>query len=860
MTIKFPQHVSPHTRSQILFSLGLLGYSVFLGGIYSSIYFGVWVVTHLLGLILIGAGLLWPSLTQKTWPASSLDGPILLLALCMAVSGLLAAYPRLALEGFYPWLCQTLAFYTAIRFMRRGWADVLLRALMLVTGVVILIGLFEAAAWYFGLPLSPQFAQGWWQIGGWANPIPPLWYRLSFTLSNAVELSAYLVLVIPVSVAFLFSTPQKSDRAMIGLFILAELAVFIFTFSRGGMLGLAAGLVSLGGLWLWQNYAGFSGTQKTAVKWALGAGGFISAGAVVFLIGQLWTPDRASGDAIRGQLIQAALYLYQQYPLLGLGPGMFRWGWRLTPFTAAIADRVVTAHNLYLNQLAELGTLGGLAGLGLIVMAALTFYRTLKNAADPRLRWRYAGCAAGLSGFLVQAVLETFTTWPIAVPVIILTAYLVAPVDPFLPDANRQKPGRISRPAISRAAAITLSVLWLVTTLAITYFAYPRWLAEQARKEAAGKHYQTALTLIEQSIRLDPTLALYQFERATWLANLLPPDYQTAQETYQAALKRDPTYSINYANLAAVEWQLGRRQEALGHIHTAAALSPTVNRLVLAQGYYAEEAGDEALARTAYSQVIGQNTWLSNSPYWQATPWRAKNFPGILEQVLQSIPPIDRAAILFNLHLQAGLLTETQADLNELARLNPEGYAWFLSAAKLNLAEGNFAQALTLAQKAVALRPDLGEPYALQAEILLNLGQMGKAEQAARRPIFLKQNAGQAWYVLGKVYETRGNYPAAETAYQRGYQPETYSLDYAPALYRQYSNVILPLPDLPRLGDESGDLRAWIALAKLYQKQEKTGQAIQVYQAVLQQNPYLKTVEQQLADLCQANENGCTGK
>lgn len=846
--------ISPRNSLQILTGFGLLSYGIFLGGIYSSVYFAVWITTHLLATGLIGAGLLWPCLKQKTWPVTPLDGGILLLAVCMAASGLVSPYPRLALEGFYPWLCQVLAFYLAVRLMRRSWADNLLRALMLVTGVVILIGLFEATAWYFGLPIWPQFAQGWWEIGGWTNPVPPYWYRLSFTLSNAVELSAFLVLVIPVSVAFLFSTPQKSDRAIIGLFILAELAVFVFTFSRGGMLGLAAGLVALGGLWLWQNYPAFSGRQKTAVKWMLVTGGFIGAGAVVFLIEQLWTPDRASGDAIRGRLIQAALYLYQQYPLVGLGPGLFRWGWRLTPYTAAIADRVVTAHNLYLNHLAELGTLGGLAGLGLIITAFLTFFQTLTTSADPRLRRRYAGCAAGLFGFLVHGLLETFTTWPIAIPVIILAAYLVAPVDPAALISRGLT--RLSRPAVSRAAGIALSVLWLVATLAITYFAYPRWLAEQARKEASGEHYQPALSLINRSIQLDPTLALYRFERAGWLVHLAPPDYEAAQEAYQTALKRDPTYSLNYANLAAVEWRLARRQEALQNIRTAAELSPAINRLVLAWGYYAEEVGDEAQAQIAYSQVISQNTRLSNSLFWQATPWRAKNFPGMFEQVLQSVPAIDQATILFEHHLQAGSLAEAQADVAALGRLNPESYNYYRAAAQINLAAGKLTEALAWAQKAQAGRPDLGEPYALQAEILFNMGEIAQAEQFTRMPVFIRESAGHAWYVRGKIYEERGNYPAAEMAYKRGYNPETYSVDYATALYRQYS-LILPLPELPIISDESGDLRAWLALAELYEKQGKTAPAVQVYQSILQQNPFLEEVEQRLAVLCQSNAPEC---
>ncbi len=833
---------SPSSR-RLFLSLFIIGYGVFLGDLYSTIYFPVWLVTHILILSLFIVTLLWPALRSKSWPATPLDGPLLGLGLVMALSTLLSAWPRLALEALFPWLSQILAFYLVVKLMRSGWADPLRRALLLVTGVVVIMGWFELATWYFGLPFLPGFAQGWWQLGGLAQPIPPTWYRLNFTLNNPVVLSAYLVLVLPLAATQLIITRHPADRFIVALFLCAGLVVFVSTFSRSGLIGLGVGLSVLLGLWAQRRSRSLLPRQRSVLFAAVGLGLSLLLALLALLV---WTigSQRVSGDAIRLALWQAALYLYQQYPLVGIGPGLFRWGWRFSPLAPSIADRYVTAHSLYLHQLAEVGTLGVLAGAWLLASAGRAGWKTLHSEASFSPHWwRRAGCAAGLAGFLAQGLFETFGAWPVALPVIILTAYLIAPAP-------------APRLRLSVINGLVLATLWLGCAVLVTYFAWPRSLAEQARTAATRNERAQAMAAFNEAHQLDPHLALYGFELAEQLAQLTSPDFETAQTVYQHTLALEATYGLNYANLAAVEWNLGQREAALEHVVAATRLTPTSPQFWLARGFYAEETGNTAQAVAAYAQALQNNiTWLGSS-FWQATPWRKNNFAAVLAGAKQNLPPPEQVRLDFEYNLQRGNLAQAETSLRNLPQENRNGYTYDLLSARLALAQQNLPAALEHTRQAGQKEPTDSSAPALQAEVLFELGQLAQAETAAKYSLFLNPNDSQAYYILGRIRETQQNFPAAEAAYWRGYPSPSFSLDYSVAMYRQLA-PLLPLPALPKIGPGESAARAWLALAGLYQKQNRWSEAGRVYTLLLADDPYLDSARTALTRLCQAQPAHC---
>ncbi len=113
----------------------------------------------------------------------------------------------------------------------------------------------------------------------------------------------------------------------------------------------------------------------------------------------------------RIQLWHAAWRDYTEHPLLGSGAGSFGQYW-LSHRTSG--EYVQDAHNLYVEQLAELGV----GGLGLVVLVLL-----LPLAAA--LRSRSAGLVAPVAGAYVAFLLHAAGDWDWEMPAVTLTALLL---------------------------------------------------------------------------------------------------------------------------------------------------------------------------------------------------------------------------------------------------------------------------------------------------------------------------------------------------------------------------------------------------------------------------------------------------
>src|SRR5687768_17895160 len=108
-------------------------------------------------------------------------------------------------------LIHLLAFYVLVDLIRRGWTAKLVWAFYMASAVVCLVALVEFTAWYIGTPIFANFSQGWLEIGGWRNPIPPYIYRLAITLNGSTPLSAYLELLTPPALGLILTLPRRDE-------------------------------------------------------------------------------------------------------------------------------------------------------------------------------------------------------------------------------------------------------------------------------------------------------------------------------------------------------------------------------------------------------------------------------------------------------------------------------------------------------------------------------------------------------------------------------------------------------------------------------------------------------------------------
>ncbi len=315
-----------------------------------------------------------------------------------------------------------------------------------LTLAVVAIGLFVAMTGWVGAAF---------RVEPWVNPGPTSW-RASSTITYPNAAAALIVVALLIALARgRGASLSRLDAAGCAV-LFAGLAA---TQSRGGAVALLVGLVVLGLV------AGLAPVARATLAPLVGGAAafgisisafdangparpllmFVGLGVGVSLAvgiaslprrvaALLWLPvaaapvvlwtvrgrladaasDRfstASGD--RGGTTRAALELFQDHPIGGLGPGNLNLVWKS-------GDRLVTTglvHNEYLQVLAELGAVGALLLAGCFVIAI----RMVVSSRLPSPSASWCGGAAALAALAAHSALDFL--WHI--PVVPLVAAVV---------------------------------------------------------------------------------------------------------------------------------------------------------------------------------------------------------------------------------------------------------------------------------------------------------------------------------------------------------------------------------------------------------------------------------------------------
>jgi hypothetical protein len=177
--------------------------------------------------------------------------------------------------------------------------------------------------------------------------------RLCYTgiFNNPNDLSRILAVALPFCL-WLLTSPEAGVARLVWLFPLGACGWSIYlTNSRGGLLGLIAGLVAL--------FHHRFGTARTLLVGALVLPGVLAA----VLFRQTESAAKISTSQQRIQLWSEGLAMFREAPLFGTGVDTYQ-------------DRAgLVAHNSYIHAFAELGLLGGVLFLGAWAVALWEVYR-----------------------------------------------------------------------------------------------------------------------------------------------------------------------------------------------------------------------------------------------------------------------------------------------------------------------------------------------------------------------------------------------------------------------------------------------------------------------------------------------------
>jgi O-antigen ligase len=178
---------------------------------------------------------------------------------------------------------------------------------------------------------------------------------------------------------------RRSARVLAGLLAVVCAAGVVYTQSRAALVALAIGTVAIGAL---------RGVRPrvlaAATVAAVGLGLLVLPQPLLDRVGAL--PDLASSDpvaledtALRGRAGEnlAGVRMWTDHPLVGVGPDNFELNYLSYSAALGIDPRPEqrSAHNLYLESLAETGILGALAFLAVLGLALTGAWRARRRLA-----------------------------------------------------------------------------------------------------------------------------------------------------------------------------------------------------------------------------------------------------------------------------------------------------------------------------------------------------------------------------------------------------------------------------------------------------------------------------------------------
>ena len=232
---------------------------------------------------------------------------------------------------------------------------------------------------------------------------------------NSADLGVAMCVVFGLAVALFQANTGRKSRFFFLICALAFGALILVCGSRGAIVGASAVILAT---WV-------KSPKKSWAPVFLG----------LFVIGLVFLMPHASRDRFqsaedykhdetanhRVQLWQAGLRMWADYPIFGVGPGNFRWVRQASYRIAVESERdqeAFVCHSLYIEVISELGTLGTLAAVAIIISFFLLTRRVRKrliaNRAD-RQSWEFCLCSGlelAMIGYLVSGAFVSVFWYP----------------------------------------------------------------------------------------------------------------------------------------------------------------------------------------------------------------------------------------------------------------------------------------------------------------------------------------------------------------------------------------------------------------------------------------------------------------
>ena len=357
-----------------------------------------------LSLVIAAVALLWLlwSLCSPPEEIGAISGWLLLILGIAVLTTGFSPVPMAAAKGLLK-LLSYLSVYALIRKLlacNPSWWDRLLAGLLsggLLSSVLALRQLYASTE----------------ELARWADPnsISTGTIRIYGPLGNPNLLAGYLLPLLPLAAVALLRWKGIGSRLFAGTTLILGVAATVWTYSRGGWIGMLAGLATLMLLLILRTTRHWPPIWRRLLPLAV----LLLAAALLTVAATKLEPIRTrvasllagrgdSSNNFRINVWLAAIDMIQDRPWLGIGPGNAAFN-SVYPLYQQPKFNALSAYSVPLELLVEMGLPGLIAGLGLLWSALQRGLRGL-TLPQPAAGAALASLAA-ITGLLTQGITDT---------------------------------------------------------------------------------------------------------------------------------------------------------------------------------------------------------------------------------------------------------------------------------------------------------------------------------------------------------------------------------------------------------------------------------------------------------------------
>ncbi len=543
----------------------------------------------------------------RSRPIWSIELPVLACFLVLIVTSFTSIDPRRSFIEAWLISVELFIFLFFIKLVQRSLKpEVIIRAVLVVGAIFMVLSWGEVGQWYVHwLSLHP---------GQW---FPMASYRLPAPNFICVVLNVWLMLAI----ARFWWSDSKLERGLLGLYGLSSLALIYLTSSRGGWIGTLAGfgMLFLVAVYLAPEKWGQIWRKIRSIRGGVAGLVFIVlAGLLLFA----WMMIRQDFQPSHSPLLQSRTYLwgpawhaFLSSPLIGKGPFTFVSQY-LQENSVPPGYFFDYAHSVYLDILSSSGILGLIAA-GWLVFAVLRVLVKPLRHVEPSIKAVLVGSIGALAAFAVHGLFDSVhhtvpsSAWNLAI-------ILGTSVGAATMSGSESRPNK----KVSVTAAIGFAVVlgffanaWFITPMIQGVEAADRGLWSEAADQfalAAERDPYTAIT--HQQAGMTSSILLEQSGEKK--------DLQDAINFFEEAVRLDPNWALNHANLGALYSKNGQNDLARQQFEEAVRLAPGSAVYQLNLGSILETLGEGEAALEVYQVVLSQNPTWKTASYWEETDLR----------------------------------------------------------------------------------------------------------------------------------------------------------------------------------------------------------------------------------------------